>query len=132
MATPPPWPMHPFDAVLVNAGVTHPLPAWLEALGRDGRMVLPITATMPAMGSTIGKGIMVLVTKGDDPSSLAARTLTFVAIYSAVGLRDESMNEKIGQALSRLPFPRLQKLRLDPHEAGPACWLHGATVCLSL
>ena len=118
-----------FDAVLINAGVTHPLPAWLDALERGGRMALPITATMPAMGPTIGKGIMVLLTNGDRGSSLAARTLTFVAIYSAIGIRDESLNARIGQALSRMPFPRLQTLRRDPHEAGPACWLHGEGFC---
>ena len=44
-----------FDAILINAGVTHPLPAWLDALAPDGRMIVPLTATTPAM-TTIGKG----------------------------------------------------------------------------
>ena len=61
----------------------------------------------------------------------AARVLTFVAIYSAVGLRDVALNEQIGQALQRTPFPRLRKLRLDTHAPGPTCWLHGSTFCLS-
>src|SRR5262245_43319731 len=47
-----------FDAILINAGVTHPPRTWIDAMKPGGRMVLPITATMPAMG-TIGKGIMV-------------------------------------------------------------------------
>ena len=46
-----------FDAILVNAGVTHPLDAWLDALAPGGRMILPMTATMPAMGP-IGKGFV--------------------------------------------------------------------------
>src|SRR5205823_4392206 len=29
-----------FDAILVNAGVTHPLDAWLQALAPNGRMIL--------------------------------------------------------------------------------------------
>jgi protein-L-isoaspartate(D-aspartate) O-methyltransferase len=119
-----------FDAILINAGVTHPLPAWIDALGPGGRMSLPITATMPAMG-TIGKGIMVALAKNDDVSALDARVLTFVAIYSAVALRDDALNAQIGQALQRMPFPRLRKLRLDTHGPGPTCWLHGSTFCLS-
>src|SRR3954471_22528653 len=36
-----------FDAILVNAGVTHPLEAWLDVLAPGGRMILPLTASMP-------------------------------------------------------------------------------------
>ena len=36
-----------FNAILVNAGVTHPLTAWLDALAPGGRIVLPLTGTMP-------------------------------------------------------------------------------------
>jgi protein-L-isoaspartate(D-aspartate) O-methyltransferase len=32
-----------FDAILVNAGVTHPEASWLDALSPDGRMVVPLT-----------------------------------------------------------------------------------------
>ncbi|MGZ3459389.1 MAG: protein-L-isoaspartate O-methyltransferase family protein, partial [Archangium sp.] len=31
------------DAIFVNAGATHPLPAWLEALAPGGRLMLPLT-----------------------------------------------------------------------------------------
>ena len=40
----------------MNAGVTHPLAWWLDALMPGGRMVLPITASMKAMGPTDWKG----------------------------------------------------------------------------
>ena len=52
-----------FDAILVNAGVTHPLDAWLDALAPGGRMILPLTSTMPAMGPTLGKGLVFVLTK---------------------------------------------------------------------
>jgi protein-L-isoaspartate(D-aspartate) O-methyltransferase len=120
-----------FDAVLINAGVTHPLRTWIDAIRPGGRLVLPMTATMPAMG-TIGKGIMVALTKHADLTALDARVLTFVAIYSAVGLRDDTLNQQIGQALQRMPFPRLQRLRLDTHSPGRSCWLHAPSFCLSL
>ena len=48
-----------FDAILINAGVAHPLPVWLDALAPGGRLVLPLTAGIQAMGP-IGKGLLVL------------------------------------------------------------------------
>lgn len=117
-----------FDAIVVNAGVTHPPGAWLDALAEQGRMVLPLTATLGAMGP-IGKGLVVLLSREMD--RIAARALTFVAIYSAVGLRDEGLNTALGEALRRMPFPRLTRLRREPHERDASCWLHGDGFCLA-
>jgi protein-L-isoaspartate(D-aspartate) O-methyltransferase len=118
-----------FDAILVNAGVTHPQDVWLDALVPGGRLILPLTASMPQMG-TIGKGIMTMLTCRA-AEEFEARVLTFVAIYSGVGLRDETLNAQLGKALMRSPFPKLTRLRRDPHEVGPDCWLHGPSSCLS-
>jgi protein-L-isoaspartate(D-aspartate) O-methyltransferase len=121
-----------FDAILINAGVTHPLPVWLDALAPGGRLVLPLTATMPAMGP-IGKGLLLLVEKpADGSTSWPVRLLTFVAIYSAVGLRDDAKNGALGQAMQKQPFPPIKSLRRDAHDAGPTCWLHAADACWSL
>ncbi len=130
-----------FNAILINAGVTHPQETWLDALAPGGRMILPLTTTFPAMGpltttmpamGAIGKGLLVLLTRSDDPSTLAARVVTFVAIYSGIGLRDESVNTEIGKALAKHPFPPIKALRRDPHAASASCWLHGTTFCFSL
>lgn len=121
-----------FDVIVVNAGVTHPLDSWLDALAPGGRLVLPITATMPAMGP-IGKGLLLLLTRDASTSAtMTVRPLTFVAIFSAVGLRDERLNAQIGQALAKHPFPPLQLLRRDPHEPSARCWLHDERFCLTL
>lgn len=117
------------DAMLVNAGLTLPPDAWLDAIVVGGRLVMPVTSTMPQMG-TIGKGLMVAATKTSD-GSFDARMLSIVVIYSAVGLRDEGLNEAIGKALMHGPFVALKRLRRDPHEQSPSCWVHGPTVCLS-
>ncbi len=117
-----------FDAILINAGVTHPQAAWLDALNPGGRLILPLTATIPAMG-TIGKGSLLLLTRRD--ADFAARLLTVVAIYSAIGLRDATMNERLGKALMRGQYSAFTRLRRDPHDESPACWLHGADFCLS-
>jgi protein-L-isoaspartate(D-aspartate) O-methyltransferase len=123
------WVREPYDAVLVNAGVTHPRGEWLDGASAAGRIVLPMTATGPAMGA-IGKGPMILLSIASD-GSWSARVLTLVAIYSALGLRDETLNAAIGDALRGNPLPPLKRLRLDAHARAPACWLHGAAFCLS-
>jgi protein-L-isoaspartate(D-aspartate) O-methyltransferase len=118
----------PFDAMLINAGVTHPLDAWLDALGEHGRIVLPLTV---AMSPQIGKGLMLLLTRTAEPLALAAATVTFVAIYNALTIRDESIARELGAAMARNPLPPLKRLRRDPHEPGLGCWLHRAGCCLS-
>lgn len=120
----------PFAAILVNAGVTHPLDVWLDALAPGGRLVLPLTATMPAMGATVSKGLTILIARS--PEGLSARPIGFVSIYSAVDLRDAQLNQRVGQALMRNPFPPLKRLRRDPHEPGPSCWMHSSTACFAL
>jgi protein-L-isoaspartate(D-aspartate) O-methyltransferase len=117
------------DAILVNAGVTHPRNEWLDGVSVRGRIVLPLTVALPQMG-TIGKGLLLLLTPAD-AGAWAVRVLTFVAIYSALGLRDDALNQAIGAALGRHPMPPLSRLRREPHEATPSCWLHAPTFCLS-
>ncbi len=121
-----------FDAILVNAGVTHPLDAWLDALSPGGRMIVPLTATMPAMGSTIGKGLVWRLNKSS-AAEFEARIVGMAAIYSAVGLRDETLNAALGKAMMAGP-PRWQavtRLRCDAHEPSETCWFHAPGGCLS-
>jgi protein-L-isoaspartate(D-aspartate) O-methyltransferase len=120
-----------FDAIVVNAGVTHPLDAWLDALAPGGRMILPLTSTMIPMGN-IGKGLVFVIQKGTD-DRMTARVLTVVAIFSAVGIRDESLNQALGKAMMAGPaqWAAVKRLRRDAHDASTSCWLHGETFCLS-
>jgi protein-L-isoaspartate(D-aspartate) O-methyltransferase len=118
-----------FDAILINAGVTHPQRTWLDALAPGGRMVMPLTASAPSMGN-IGKGLLLHLTR-TDAEAIAVRVLTFVAIFSAQRLRDELLNTAIRAALSKQPFPRLSALRRDAHDWSPECWLHAAGFCLT-
>jgi protein-L-isoaspartate(D-aspartate) O-methyltransferase len=126
-------PLHEtFDAILVNAGVTHPLDVWLDAVAAGGRMILPLTGMMAAMGSNIGKGLVLLLTR-QEAGDFSARVLTVVAIYSALGVRDADMNDRLGKAMMGGPmkWQALKRLRRDPHQAGPNCWLHGPHFCFS-
>jgi protein-L-isoaspartate(D-aspartate) O-methyltransferase len=116
------------DAILVNAGVTHPLDSWLDALAPGGRMVLPLTV---GVAPTIGKGLLLLITRADHGDAWAAKLVTFVAIYSAIGLRDDAGNSALGRALKSNPMPALKRLRRDAHAAQPSCWLHRDDWCLA-
>jgi protein-L-isoaspartate(D-aspartate) O-methyltransferase len=121
-----------FDAVLVNAGVTHPLDTWLDALDEGGRLILPLTAAMPGAGNTIGKGLVFVATK-DTEQSFTVRMVGVVAVYSAVGIRDTEMNGRLGKALMAGPaaWNAVTRLRRDRHEPSSSCWLHGSSWCLS-
>jgi protein-L-isoaspartate(D-aspartate) O-methyltransferase len=121
-----------FDAVLVNAGMTHPPAAWLDALVPAGRMILPLTGTMPAMGTSIGKGIVYRLTKRED-GDCDAGVVGFVAIFSAVGLRDEALNAQLGRALMGGPgrWQAVKRLRRGAHEPDGSCWFHGPDFCFS-
>jgi len=121
----------PFDAILVNAGVTHPQESWLGGLAVEGRLLMPLTVTMPAMGATLGKGVMLMITRTSE-DTFVPEVFSFVAIYSAIGLRDETIEALLGQAMRRTSFPNLTRLRRDVHESSPACWLHAGAFCLSM
>jgi protein-L-isoaspartate(D-aspartate) O-methyltransferase len=118
------------DAILVNAGVTHPHPAWVAALKPGGRLVLPLTFTPPQMGP-IGKGALVLLTRPTDGGDFGARVIGMVAIYSAVGIRDAALDERLQDAYRRGAWPAFTRLRRDPHDTSSTCWQHGDGFCLS-
>jgi protein-L-isoaspartate(D-aspartate) O-methyltransferase len=120
----------PFDAMIVNAGVTHPQESWLDGLAPGGRLLLPMTVAMPAMGPNLGKGVMVLIRRAHD--AFIPEVLSFVGIYSAIGLRDAAVEAALGQAMRRTSFPNLTRLRRDTHAQAEGCWLHTERCCFSM
>jgi hypothetical protein len=86
---------------------------------------------MPAMGASLGKGVMLTIRKMRD-GALVPEVLSFVAIYSAIGLRDAAIEASVGQAMRRTTFPNLTRLRRDAHPSSEGCWLHAERFCLSM
>jgi protein-L-isoaspartate(D-aspartate) O-methyltransferase len=117
------------DVVLIHAGATHVLDAWLDALAEDGRLLVPLTGAMPAMGPRLGKGMMLRLTRTRD--DWRAHVSTMVAIYSLVGARDDAMNAALGKAMLSGALMKATRLRRDSHEPAASCILHGPTSCLS-
>jgi protein-L-isoaspartate(D-aspartate) O-methyltransferase len=115
------------DAMLINAGVTHPLPLWLDRLRVGGRLLAPIT--MP-MTPNIGKGLMFKITR--QSGGYAAQVVSFVAIYSSTSARDAQREAALGKMLATGTFMKIKSVRRDQHAAEDTCAVHGEDVCLSL
>jgi len=116
----------PCDAIFINAGVTHPLPQWLDRLAEGGRMLLPLTIPM---GPGLGKGMMVKITRQCD--SFHAKVASLVAIYSCTSVRETDVEPLLAKAMTTGVLFRLKSLRRDQHDQTDTCILHSRTFCLS-
>jgi protein-L-isoaspartate(D-aspartate) O-methyltransferase len=120
------------DVVIVHAGATHVLDPWLDAMADGGRLLLPLTAEIPGMPASIGKGPMTLITRRADQWHVQVKLMMPVAIYSLKDVRDEKLGSALGQALMSGALMKATRIRRDPHEPSTSCALHGPTTCLSL
>jgi len=114
------------DVLFVNAGATHPLEAWLDALRPGGRLLLPLTFE-PVPGAP-GKGAVLRVIRRDD--GFDARFVSMVAIYPCAGARDPEQGLALGLALRAGGWEKVRSLSRAPHEKDAGCWLHGKGWCL--
>jgi len=115
------------DAILINAGVTHPRSLWLDSLRPGGRLILPLTVTDDDDSS--GEGRFLKVTR--QPAGLTACFISGVGIFSCVGGRDAELNQRLKEAFERDDWKSVQSLRREPHEPADTCWLHADNFCLS-
>jgi len=116
------------DAMLINAGVTHLHPPWLDRLREGGRLVLPLTVAMgTASGATLGKGVAKITR---ERGAFHAQVIAFVAIYSCTSVRDPELEPLLGKAIGTGALLKSKSVRRDPHAPADTCLLHG-DVCLS-
>ncbi len=116
-------PFDPVDAIVVSAGATHPLHAWLAALKPEGRLLFPLTTTR-------GPGTMAYLTrKGADLFSAMLRGTVFFVDFE--GARDPAVSAELAKALKRDEGASVRSLRCDRHEKDEFCWLHGEGWCFS-
>ena len=117
----------PSDAILVNAGATHPAPVWLDSLRSGGRLLVPLTVALDTLGH--GRGAMLRIVRHAD--AFAARFISEVGIFPCIGARDPELNTQLAAAFRRHTGELVQSLRRDRHEPVETCWLHGEGFCLS-
>jgi protein-L-isoaspartate(D-aspartate) O-methyltransferase len=118
----------PCDAILVNAGVTHPLPLWLDRLRDGGRLVLPLTMALIS-GRPIGLGVMIKATRERDRFS--AQVVSSVGIYSCTSARDPQLEPQLRASITTGALTQMKSFRRDAHEPSDTCLVHGPEVCLS-
>jgi protein-L-isoaspartate(D-aspartate) O-methyltransferase len=111
------------DVVVASAGATHPLPAWLNCLRPNGRLVFPMTVT------NAGGGMLLVRRRGRD--EFAARFLCPVSFYEFAGARDADVSDRLGKAFAEDRGAGVKSVRTDPHAEEATCWLHGEGWCLS-
>jgi protein-L-isoaspartate(D-aspartate) O-methyltransferase len=117
----------PCDAVLVNAGATHPRSIWLDSLRPDGRLLIPLTVTDDTGPG--GAGRVLKVTR--QPEGFTASFISEVRIFPCVGGRDSELNQRLKEASERDDWKSVQSLRRDQHGLTDTCWLHSENFCLS-
>jgi protein-L-isoaspartate(D-aspartate) O-methyltransferase len=116
-------PFEQADVIVVSAGATHPLLAWLAALKPGGRLLFPLT---PDTGS----GAMAHLTR-TSAQSFAARLMFGAQFIPFSGARDRDVSRQLAQALSRDQGAGVRSLRCDTHQKEETCWLHGEGWCFS-
>jgi protein-L-isoaspartate(D-aspartate) O-methyltransferase len=118
----------PCDAILINAGVAHPHPRWLECLSARGRLVLPLTATLDST-NLAGTGIVAKITRQEN--GFACRPVTPAGIFSCTSGRDPEMSAALARAWVSKALLKLKSVRIDPHQQDETCLAHRPDVCLS-
>ena len=111
----------PADVVVVSAGATHPMAAWLEAVKPGGRLLFPLTPDA-------GTGAMAHLTRRS-PDSFEARIMFGALFIPFAGARDREMGRELAEALGRDRGEGVRSLRCDAHEKDASCWLHGEGWC---
>lgn len=102
------------DVIYVNAGATHPLGNWLDALNIGGRLIFPMT-------TNLGYGLMLLITRRSD-GDYGVSIVSPAAFIPCAGARDDMASEALSTALQSRSVLAAKALR----RSGPA----DETACL--
>ncbi len=110
------------DVIYVNAGATHPLASWLNALNDGGRLMFPLTPNE-------GFGGMLLVTRRN-AASYAASIVTRASFIPCIGARDDATSKALTAALETQSIKAVKSLRRDTRPDNTS-WCVGAGWWLS-
>ncbi|MGO4396597.1 protein-L-isoaspartate O-methyltransferase [Variovorax sp. M-6] len=83
------------DVIYVNAGATHPVGSWLDALAVDGRLVFPMT-------TETGAGFMLMICRWREDAYTAA-CLSLARFIPCVGARSVEASRTLSKALAARP-----------------------------
>ena len=118
------------DIIYVNAGATHPVDTWLDALNIGGRLIFPLTPDQ-------GLGCMLLITRRT-AFGYDANVVARVGFIPCIGARDEAASKSLTAALELQTLASVRSLRRDgkPDESawcvGNGWWLSTKSVTSGL
>jgi protein-L-isoaspartate(D-aspartate) O-methyltransferase len=114
------------DAILVNAGVTHPHPAWLDCLSEGGVLVLPLS-----VGRNLGVNDAMVLGMTRRQDQFAAELLSIMTIYSSPSMRDPMLQSMLNDSFESHAMLRLKSVRKDDHQRTDTCIVHAPGFCMS-
>jgi protein-L-isoaspartate(D-aspartate) O-methyltransferase len=116
----------PADAIVINAGVSHLSPAWLDSLAENnGRLLVPLTTADHF-------GAFLLITRhAGQTQHYTAGFVSRTGIIGCVGGRDPDAERRLTSALQKSHFSAVRSLRRAPEEPDDSCWLAGSGWWLS-
>ena len=113
-------PERPADVVIVNAGVTHFSPAWLDTLApENGRLLVPLT------NAKRWGGFLLVTRLAGETQRYPTRFVHHVGIISCVGGRDPEAEARLEEAIAKAPMTVVRSLRRAPEKPDASCWLAG-------
>jgi protein-L-isoaspartate(D-aspartate) O-methyltransferase len=131
-------PFDPADVIYVNAGVTHPVDAWLDGLSDGGRLILPLTTDANTRSLAAGNfdftkvmrsGVFFRIQRRG--AEFAARGLLPTAIIPAEGVRDKTAETALAAALEEGSWKAVTRLVRGAGVTPEHCWLRGQGWCLA-
>lgn len=116
----------PCDAILVNAGVTHPHPAWLRSLTDGGVLVLPLSVGRPP---TAHDALVLRICR--QGHGFSAEPVTLLTIFPSPSLRDPAAQALLNTAFESRRILLVNSVRIDAHAPASTCVVHAPGFCLS-
>jgi protein-L-isoaspartate(D-aspartate) O-methyltransferase len=105
------------DAVYVNAGITQPSWAWLDALRTEGRLIFPLQPVG-------GFGAMLMITRPRHGLVWPARFVSRAGFIACAGPQDDEMGRRLAAVFAAGGSDRVQSFRVDD-APDASCWCRG-------
>lgn len=126
------------DVIYVNAGVTRPMPAWLDSLKEGGRLLFPLTTNYNFPNAKPGafdptrlmnSGAYFRIRR--QGTQFEARGIMATAIIPCESARDPASETALAAAFEKASWTRVKQLVRGGNVPEEHCWLRGDGWCLT-
>ena len=131
-------PLDEADVIYVNAGVTRPMPTWLDALKEGGRLLFPLTTDYNFRNARPGVLDPTRLMKSGayfrirrHGAEFDARGIMPTAIIPCEGARDPESEGALAAAFEKASWTQVRQLVRGGEVPEENCWLRGDGWCLT-